>query len=404
MSEAKPEIMPPKPASETRIPLCEPRLGGNARAYLDECLTSGFVSSVGPFVERFEQAFAARVGARFAVACSTGTAALHVACRLAGVGPGDEVFVSTLTFIASANPICYERGTPVLVDAEPETWNLDPALVIEELDRRARVGARQPRAVIAVHVLGRPAQLAALAAACRRHGVTLIEDAAEALGATYTDETAGPAGRHVGTLGALACFSFNGNKIITTGGGGMITTNDERLARRARHLTTQARLPGPDYRHDEVGYNYRLTNIAAALGLAQLEQLEEFLARKHAIAATYDAALGARPGFRVPTPVSWAHSSHWLYALEIDPTLAGVDRRGLHEALRARGIETRPVWTPLHQLAPYAEAPRLGGSVADGIFARGLCLPSSVTLDAAAQARVLRAIADLTSDPRVQER
>jgi dTDP-4-amino-4,6-dideoxygalactose transaminase len=375
-------------AAAARIPLCEPALGGNARRYLDECLTSGYVSSVGPFVDRFERAFAQRVGSRFAVACASGTAALHVACRLAGVGPGDEVFVSTLTFIASANPILYERATPVLVDAEAGSWNLDPALVIDELDRRARLGQKQPRAVIAVHVLGQPAALDALTAACQRHGVMLIEDAAEALGARYL--SGAHAGREVGTIGALGCFSFNGNKVITAGGGGMLTTDDEALARRARHLTTQARLPGAAYQHDEVGYNYRLTNVAAALGLSQLEQLEDFLARKHALAARYDAAFAARPGFAPPRPVPGAAPSHWLYAVALDPAVT--DREAAYRRLQAANIDSRPVWTPLHLQAPYAGAPRLGGAVAQAIFARGLCLPSSVTLDAAAQDRVLAAL------------
>jgi dTDP-4-amino-4,6-dideoxygalactose transaminase len=373
-----------------RVPLCEPQLTGNTRGYLDECLTSGFVSSVGPFVERFEAAFAARVGSRYAVACASGTAALHVACRLAEVERGDEVFVSTLTFIASANPILYQQATPVLIDAEPASWNLDVAAVIEELERRARAGQRQPRAIIAVHILGQPAYMAPLVEACQRHGVMLIEDAAEALGASYT---AGPlGGKQVGAVGTLGCFSFNGNKIITAGGGGMITTDDPALARRARHLTTQARLPGAEYRHDEVGYNYRLTNLAAALGLAQLEQLDDFLARKQALAARYAAAFADRPGFTPPTPVPGAQPSHWLNAVAIDPARAGMDRTEAAQRLAAHHVESRPVWTPLHLQTPYRDAPRLGGTVAEQIFAQGLCLPSSVGLSPAAQDRVLASL------------
>ena len=380
------------PETAPRIPLCEPLLGGNARRYLDECLTSGFVSSVGPFVDRFEQAFAAQVGAGFAVACASGTAALHIACRLADIGPQDQVFVSTLTFVASANPIRYQHAQPVLVDAEPETLNLDPALVIAELERRARAGLPQPKAIIAVHILGQPADLGALAAACLHHGVMLIEDAAEALGARYS---AGPlAGRQVGTIGKLGCFSFNGNKIITSGGGGMITCNDEALARRARHLSTQARQPGTEYRHDEVGYNYRLTNLAAALGLAQLEQLDEFLARKRAIAARYREGFAGCPGVTTSATTSstWSQSSHWLCSVSIDPGRAGCDRQAMYERLRARNIESRPIWTPLHLLPLYASAPRLGGAVAEAIFARELCLPSSVGLAPEAQDRVIAAV------------
>jgi dTDP-4-amino-4,6-dideoxygalactose transaminase len=384
----------PSPTSMTsnlrRVPLCEPCLGGNERAYLDECLTSGYVSSVGPFVERFEQAFADRVGAQHAVACASGTAALHLACRLAGVTRGDEVFVATLTFVASANPIRYEHAQAVLIDAEAETWNLDPALIVTELDRRAAAGRRQPRAVIAVHILGMPARLDELAEACARHGVTLIEDAAEALGAHYTQ---GPfAGKSVGTVGHIGAFSFNGNKIITAGGGGMVTTNDPALARRAKHLSTQARLPGAEYRHDEVGYNYRLTNIAAALGLAQLEQLDEFLACKRAIADRYDDAFVDLPGFSRPQRVAWGESSHWLYAVSIDETLTGINREALATTLSERGIDSRPIWTPLHLQAPYNQAPRLGGSVSERLFRGGLCFPSSVGLTVAEQDRVIAAV------------
>ncbi len=380
-----------------RIPLCEPLLGGQERRYLDECLASGYVSSVGPFVERFEAAFARQVGARFAIACASGTAALHLACRAIGAGPGDEIFVSTLTFVASANPIHYERATPVLVDAESETLNLDPDLVMQELERRARLGLVQPRAVIAVHILGQPARLEALAAACERHGVVLIEDAAEALGAGYRGGALD--GRQVGTVGRIGCFSFNGNKIITTGGGGMVITDDEPLARRIRHLSTQARVPGPEYRHDDVGYNYRLTNLAAALGLAQLEQLPALLARKRELADRYDAAFADRPGLRTPARVPWALPSCWLYNLEIDAA-AGIDRQTLAQRLGAAGIESRPIWTPLHLLPPYQQAPRLGGAVAEAIFARGLCLPSSAGLGTGEQARVIEAIHRATAPIR----
>jgi dTDP-4-amino-4,6-dideoxygalactose transaminase len=378
--------------SEPLIPLSEPSIGGNARRYLDECLTTNFVSSVGPFVDRFEKEFAAYVGSKFAVACASGTAALHVAFRMLGVGPDDEVFCPTLTFIASANPIVYERGRLVLVDSERDSWNMDASLVIEELERRARSGLKQPRAVEAVHILGHPAQLDDLAAACERHGVALVEDASEALGARWT--TGRHAGQHVGSAGKLACWSFNGNKIITTGGGGMITTDDEALARRAKHLTTQARLPGVEYRHDEVGYNYRLSNLAAALGVAQLEQLPQFLDNKRAIAARYDAGLAAVPGITAPPRAAWAQSSLWLYSVLVDPARYGMDRRGLLERLQRAGIMTRPIWSPLHTQPMFRELPRLGGGVAEELFSQGLSLPCSTSLEEAAQLRVISAIAE----------
>jgi aminotransferase in exopolysaccharide biosynthesis len=373
-----------------RVALHEPALLGNARAYLEECLHSNFVSSVGPFVERFEREFAAYVGSAHAVACASGTAAIHVALRLLGVGPGDEVFVPTLTFVASANPVVYQGATPVFIDAEPETWNIDPGLVAEELDRRRRSGKKLPKVVEVVHVLGHPAQIAPIVEACERHGVAWIEDAAEALGARYVQ---GPyAGRHVGTIGKLGCFSFNGNKILTTGGGGMIVTDDETLARRAKHLTTQARLSGPEYQHDEIGYNYRMTNLAAALGVAQLEQLPTFLERKRQIAAVYDRALTGMVGFSAPPRAEWASPSFWLYSIGVDPGRSGIDRQGLWQELASRGIESRPIWSPLHCLPMYRQAPCVGGEIAIRLHDRGLSLPCSVGLTDGQQARVVSAL------------
>jgi aminotransferase in exopolysaccharide biosynthesis len=366
----------------SRIALSEPSLTGNARRYLGECIDTNFVSSVGPFVERFEREFAAYVGARFAVACASGTAALHVAFRLLGVEAGDEVLVPSLTFVASVNPIAYERGVPVLVDSEPTTWNMDPALVVDYIDRAARTGKRLPRAVEVVHLLGHPAQLEPIVDVCERHGIAVVEDAAEALGARYREGRY--AGRHVGTIGRIGCFSFNGNKIITTGGGGMITTDDPELARRAKHLTTQARLPGAAYRHDEIGYNYRLTNVAAALGVAQLEQLPAFVARKHRIAARYDAALGDVPGFTTPPRTPWADPTFWLYSPRV-----GAARDHVLQRLGADGIEARPIWTPVHTMPMYRDTPRIGGSHAEQLAAEALSLPSSVGLTDEDQDRVI---------------
>jgi dTDP-4-amino-4,6-dideoxygalactose transaminase len=379
--------------SDVQIPLSEPCLDGSTRAYLEQCVATNFVSSVGPFVEQFERRFAEFVGARHAVACSTGTAALHMAMRLAAIGVGDEVWCSTLTFIASANPILYERGTPVLVDAEPLSWNIDPQLVVDELARRARMGARLPRAIEVVHILGIPAEIEPIADACERHGVLLIEDAAEALGARYNSGRF--AGRHVGTIGRIGCYSFNGNKIVTTGGGGMLVTDDPEMAWRARHLTTQARLPGLEYRHDEVGYNYRLSNLAAALGCAQLEQLPRFLTRKREIADRYNAALGSCVGVTTSPRPEWAQPSHWLYTILVNPERAPLDRRAVAEKLAASGIQSRPIWSPLHTMPMYRDAARLGGGVAERLFDQGLSLPCSVGLTSAQQECVLTAIAGL---------
>ncbi len=385
-------------SSEPRIFLAEPSIGGNAAAYLTECLTTNFVSSVGPFVSRFEREFADAVGARFAVACASGTAAIHLALRVLDVGPGDDVLLPTLTFVASANPVAYERAIPVLVDSEARTLNMDPDLVVSELERRAREGRRQPAAIEVVHLVGHPADLAPIMAAAERHGVPVIEDASEALGARWTE---GPlAGRHVGTIGRVGAFSFNGNKLITTGGGGMLVTDDEDLARRARHLSTQARLPGRAYDHDEVGYNYRLSNLAAALGVAQLEQLPELLAGRRAVAGRYDAAIAAdlpamRPAVRAP----WADPSFWLYTASLAPA-APAGRDAVIEALGAAGVEARPLWTPLHLTRLLAGAPRIGGSVAEAVFERAISLPSSSRLSAASQDRVVAALAEVLGGVR----
>jgi dTDP-4-amino-4,6-dideoxygalactose transaminase len=368
------------------IPLAEPTIGGNAARYLEECLATNYVSSVGPFVERFEAAFAEAVGARHAVACSSGTAAIHLALLVLDLPPGAEIWTSTLTFVASANPIRYVGAVPVLVDSEPITYNLDPTVVVDELDRRARLGLGQPGAIEVVHLVGHPADIEPIATAASRYGVTLIEDASEALGATYTGGAY--AGRHVGTIGVLGCFSFNGNKLVTTGGGGMVVTDDAALAKRVKHLSTQARLPGRAYDHDEVGYNYRLSNLAAALGLAQMEQLPELVGARRAIAARYDQALATIPELRPAPRAPWADPSFWLYT----STLADPDeqrRDAIMDALLGDGIEARPLWTPLHRTRLYTDAARLGGEVADRIFEAAISLPSSSGLPPDRQAHVI---------------
>jgi dTDP-4-amino-4,6-dideoxygalactose transaminase len=379
------------------IPLAEPQLGGNEARYLGECVRTGMVSSVGPFVERFERGFAAAVGARHAVACSSGTAALHVALRVAGARRGRTVAVSTFTFIASVNAVHYTGADPLLVDSETRTWNLDAELLHDDVVRRARLGQPLPDVVEVVHVLGHPADLSPLLELRDRFGIRLVEDAAESLGAAYTG---GPAdGRQVGTVGDLGCFSFNGNKTITTGGGGMVVTDDAELARRTRHLTTQAKLPGTGYLHDTVGYNYRLTNVAAALGVAQLEQLPRFLIAKRALAARYEQMLGGVPVTPAPH-ARWASPSHWLYSVLLPG--AEPDRDAVITALRDAGIGARPLWTPVHRQRPYAAAARLGGSVAEQLHRRGLSLPSSTGLSTADQGRTVSALAAALRRPATQ--
>ena len=367
------------------IPLVEPHLGGNEARYLAECVRTNQVSSVGPFVDRFEREFAAAVGARHAIACASGTAALHVALRLAGAGPGRTVAVSTFTFVAPVNAVRYTGADPLLVDSEPGTWNLDARLLHDEVVRRARLGRPIPDVVEVVHVLGHPAELEPVLALRDRFGIRVVEDAAESLGASYAT---GPlAGRQVGTVGDLGCYSFNGNKTITTGGGGMIVTADAALAAQARHLSTQAKLPGVGYVHDTVGYNYRLTNVAAALGVAQLEQLPRFLAAKRSIADRYASALADLPVTPAPR-ADWARPSHWLYSV-----LLPGDRDRVRTALNAAGVGARPLWMATHRQAPYAGAERIGGAVAEDLHLRGLSLPSSPGLSTPDQDRTVDALA-----------
>jgi dTDP-4-amino-4,6-dideoxygalactose transaminase len=374
--------------AEGTIPLAVPNIGELERRYVLEAVESGFVSSVGPFVSEFERRFAQRVGSKHAIACATGTAAIHVGLLLLGVERDDDVVCSDFTFVGSVNPIAYCGARPVLVDSETTTWNLDPARLAAELDRRAVAGERQPKVVEVVHVLGQPADLEPLMDACERHGIPVLEDAAESLGATWS--TGRYAGRHTGTVGRIGCFSFNGNKIATTGGGGMIVTDDDDLAARARHLTTQAKVPDVGYLHDEVGYNYRLTNLAAGLGLAQLERLDEFVAAKHHIARRYDAAFAELP-LELPPRVEGLDATYWLYSVLV-PEGDGRGRDHLLEHLQGRGVGARALWRPLHAQPPFLSAPVLGGAVGEGLFARGVSLPCATDLTETDQDRVIEAV------------
>jgi len=390
-ANARPRSEPEKSAE--RIALAEPSIGGNAARYLRESLDTNFVSSVGPFVGRFEAEFAAAVGARHAVACASGTAAIHLALAVLDVGPGDEVLVPSLTFVASANPVRYVGATPVLVDSERTSLNVDPHIVAAELDRRARLGIRQPAAIEIVHLVGHPADTEPILQVAERHGVPVLEDASEALGATWT--AGALAGRHVGTVSRIGCFSFNGNKLVTTGGGGMLVTDDEALARRARHLSTQARLAGRAYDHDAIGFNYRLSNLAAALGVAQLEELPRLLDGRRTNARVYDDAIAGLPAMRPAVHATWADPSYWLYTAFVDPASSPLTRDEVLDGLAASGIEARPIWTPLHLTRLYRDAPRLGGAVAEAIFAEAVSLPSSSSLTDGQRMRVVARLGEL---------
>jgi dTDP-4-amino-4,6-dideoxygalactose transaminase len=360
------------PASR-RIHLSSPHMGGDEERFVADAFATNWIAPLGPHVDGFEREFAEAVGSPYAAALTSGTAALHLALQLVGVRAGDDVLVSTLTFSASVNPIVYLGARPVFVDSEARSWNMDPALLVEELDRRARTGTL-PRAVVLVHLYGQSADIAPIAEACDRHGVALVEDAAEALGADYH-------GRAPGTFGRVGIFSFNGNKIITTSGGGMLVSADAALVAHARKLATQAREPAPHYEHAEIGYNYRLSNVLAAIGRGQLRVLEERVQARRRNFAFYEATLGDLPGVRFMPEAAWGRHTRWLTCLTIDP-VDGIDRERVRLALEADEIEARPVWKPMHLQPVFAASPAVGGDVAAGLFARGLCLPSGSNLTA----------------------
>lgn len=376
------------------VPLCTPEIRGNEWLYVKECLDTGWVSSAGAYVDRFEACLASRVGSAQAVATVNGTSALHTALLIAGVAPDDEVLISTLTFIAPANAIRYCGAWPVFVDAEPGSWQLDPERLREFLENdchrvggelRNRTTGRRVRAVVPVHILGHPVDLAPILELAERFGLAVIEDATEGLGALYR-------GRSVGSFGAMGCFSFNGNKMLTTGGGGMLVTNDPALAERARYLTTQAKDDAVEYIHGEVGYNYRLTNVQAAIGCAQLEQLDAFVAAKARIAKTYERELAGQPGITLMPEAPWAQSAWWLYTILVDEERSGSDRRRLMAQLGAAGIQTRPLWQPMHLSPVFRGCQVLGGAVAERLNRQALSLPCSVGLSGEAQGRVIEAI------------
>ncbi len=388
------EIAPGAPPSPGFIPLLVPEIRGNEWRYIKECLDTNWVSSVGAFVDRFENEIASRVGTQFAVATVNGTSALHVALLLAGVRPEDEVLVSTLTFIAPVNAIRYAGAWPVFIDAEPDHWQMDSAGVVEFLERGCRWQegtlynrrtGRRVTALIPVHILGHPVDLDPILEVARKYGVKVIEDATESLGATYR-------GQAVGGLGDMACFSFNGNKMITTGGGGMLVTANEEWARRARYLTTQAKDDPIEYVHKEIGYNYRLTNLLAAMGCAQLEQLDEYIAAKRRIARRYDEALRTLTGISFMKEASWAFSSCWMYTLLIDETSFGMTSRQLLRALNERKVQTRPLWQPIHRSGAHGGKSAAEMPIAETLYGRALSLPCSVGLSDDEQRRVIEEI------------
>ena len=367
----------------SRIYLSPPDVGSAERQLLLDAFDSKWIAPLGPHVDAFERELAAAVGVPHAVALSSGTAALHLALLILGVGRGDDVLTSTMTFAATANAIAYVGATPAFVDVARDTWTLDPDLLEEDLAARARAG-RQAAAVVTVDLYGQCADYARILDVCRRHGVPVIEDAAEALGASCN-------GRRAGAFGECAAFSFNGNKIITTSGGGMLVSHRREIVERARHLATQAREPAPHYQHNDIGYNYRLSNLLAAVGRAQLSALPAKLARRREINAVYRRAFADAPGVTFMPEAPYGSSNCWLTCVLVAPDAFGATREEIRLDLEARDVESRPLWKPMHLQPAFSGCAIRGGEVSEELFDLGLCLPSGSNLTASEQARVIDA-------------
>jgi perosamine synthetase len=384
----------PGALDQASIPLSIPEIRGNEWKYVKECLDTGWVSSAGPFVERFEHDLASYVGSEHGVAAVNGTAALHIALLVAGVQPNDEVLVSTLSFIAPANAIRYVGAWPIFIDAEPEYWQMDAQKVAAFLNEECRWSnnalrnqktGRRVKAILPVHILGHPVDMDPILEVARRYELPVIEDATESLGAKYKE-------RMVGQLGEIACFSFNGNKIITTGGGGMLVTDNHEWARKARYLTTQAKDDPVEYIHQEIGYNYRLTNIQAAIGCAQMEQLDDHVAARRRIAATYNYRLKDLSGITPMREAPWAQSIYWLYTILVDEADGSKGSRRLMHHLAARGIQARPLWQPLHLSPAHAGSQSYQCQVVEQVNRTALSLPSSSEMSSEQQQQVINAI------------
>jgi dTDP-4-amino-4,6-dideoxygalactose transaminase len=370
--------------SPDRIYLSVPHMSGHEQHYVEEAFRTNWLTSAGANLDGFERELSERLGGRATLATASGTAALHLVLRHVGVGPGDRVAVSTLTFAGSVFPIQYLGAVPVFLDSERTSWNLDPALVEEYLHEAARRG-ELPKALVAVHLYGQHADLDPIARACAAHGVALVEDAAESLGGTYR-------GRETGTTADHAILSFNGNKIITTTGGGMVVSRDPAAVARMRKWANQSREPAVEYLHEEVGHNYRMSNVLAGIGRGQLVVLDQRVAERRAVAQRYAEGLADLPGVRLQPEAPWGLHTRWLSVLSLDPASVDVPPREVVRALDAENIECRPVWRPMHTQPLFRDAQAVGGAVSEELFATGLCLPSSSSLTEAQQQRVLDAL------------
>ena len=373
------------PAAD-RLYLSPPHLGRHELNYLHKAIEDNWVAPAGPNLTGFEADICAAVGVPYCVALSSGTAAIHLGLLLLGVGPGDEVLCPSFTFVATANPILYCGATPVFVDSEPATWNLCPQRLREAIEDRLRLG-KKPKALILVHLYGMPAKLPEILALAAEFAIPVLEDAAEALGATWELQP-------LGGFGRVGVFSFNGNKILTTSGGGALVTHDPALAARALFLATQAKDAAPHYQHSELGYNYRLSNLLAGIGRGQMELLPERVKRRREIFAWYARHLAGLPGLALaPTPEApGSHANRWLSTLLLDPAATAATPETLRLHLETRNIESRPLWKPLHLQPLFAHAPRYGEAVCEDLFTRGLCLPSGTAMEEADLQRVAQAV------------
>ena len=371
-------------SSKPKIYLSSPHLGTQEFEFVREAFATNWIAPLGPHVDAFEREFASAVGSAHASALSSGTAALHLAMRWLKLQPQDEVVCSSLTFSATVNPVLYERAKPVFVDSDASTWNMSPPLLAEAIADGIRRG-KKPKAVILVHLYGQSADIDPIAAICAEHDIPLIEDAAEALGATYK-------GRTPGTTGLCGIYSFNGNKIITTSGGGMLVANDKTLVDKSRFWATQARDPAPHYQHSEVGFNYRMSNVLAAIGRGQLRVLAQRVDARRRNCAYYQSALKDLPGLDFMPEADFGRCTRWLTCITIDPKLAGTDREQVRMAMERENIEARPVWKPMHLQPIFKDCVCVGGAVSARLFDHGLCLPSGSNLVTADRDRVIDVI------------
>jgi len=366
-----------------RILLSVPHMGGEEEKFVHDAFATNWLSTVGPNLNAFEEEFSKRLGLP-SVALGSGTAAIHLALRLLGVGPGDDVFVSTLTFVASVNPILWQGAKPVLVDSDRATWNMDPQRLADALKARAEKN-RLPKAVEVVHLYGQSADMDPILEVCGRYGVPVIEDAAEAMGTTYK-------GKPSGSMGSIGTFSFNGNKIITTTGGGMLIAQKKEWVDKARFWSTQARDARVEYHHTEMGYNYRLSNVLAGIGRGQLMVLDERVRRRREVAFTYRDAFAGLDGLSLMPQAPYGLHTNWLSVFTVDEKRLGISRDDLIKALDKADIESRPVWKPMSLQPLFADAERIGGDVAKSLYEQGICLPSSTSMTAEEQAYVVAAV------------